>query len=296
MTMVLFLKILSPILVILLTALQFYYDHKNSDRRTKRYKRTKIVFLIAIIIAMIFSGITIYIDHLNSLELNNEVSSLKNIQIISDSLAINRESGAKLERGNLEKQILKLQENLFPFINLALQKYPNKDSSEALKQFYQDIKQLKEKATQLEERTSYLESRDEYKEIDRELKEKLVDELRYIQKTFDYIKFRIEVENGNIQRQKVAQEIKSIFVLSGFNDTKIQSQMSFGKGAPPSLVVKINKSDLAIAKLFFKSLKEYLFTNKTVITIDVNNNYEKSLIVIQLNGNPLFEKNGKITF
>ena len=287
-------KILAPVIVILITLVQYYLDHKYSDRRSKKYRHTRVVFLIVIGAALIFSSITIYLDAVSSNELKERINSFRIFSEQSDSLANLREDNAKLERKNLEKQIDELNTQLTPFLELALKKYPNMKPYEALNQLHNEIREIRKQTSILQEKTDYIETRNTYKSLDSSLKNNMVLSLRTIRSMYPDIHLILVVENGNPLRQNIADEIKDILNQSGITNLEIRPTTTFFRGTPANCIIKARKVDESVAQIFFQPFIDNFFVNIPIGNIDDNLN--KNSFVLHIVGNPIFERNGKVNF
>lgn len=292
-------KILAPILVLLLSLIQFYLDHKFKDKRTKSYKRTKAVFLTIIGVAVVFSIVTIIIDDNNSKDLSNklgtlqdEMKSLSKQSSKSDSLNISFEGSAKLERKKLELQITALQSQLSPFLNLALKKYPNLPVNEALLKLQADINDLRDQTSQLKDKTDYIESRNRFKPLDNSLRISFISKLKNVKLIYPDIHLIISVENGNILRNNIAEELKDILSKSGYTNVEIRPVTTFWSGTPPSCVIKARKEDEYVAQQFFQPFIDNIFVDKP--TGNYDDKIGQRTFGLHLVGNPIFENNGKI--
>lgn len=287
-------KILAPVIVILITLVQYYLDHKYSDRRSKKYRRMRIVFLIVISVALIFSSITIYLDDISSNDLKDQISSLQKYYEESDSLASLREDNAKLERNNLNKQIEELSTQLTPFLEIAVIKYPNLRPDEAMNQLQNEIKDIRKQTSALQEKTDYIENRNIYKPLERTLKNNMIHSLERIVNIYPDIHLIISVETGNPLRQSIAEEIKEILNQSGITNLEIRPTTTYFTGVPSNCIIKVRKVDEDVAQIFFRPFTDNFFVTKPVGKFDDSLN--KDSFILHIVGNPFFEKNGKVNF
>jgi tetratricopeptide (TPR) repeat protein len=70
------LKILIPTLLVILTAVQLIRDWKYHDKRTRRYRQVTRAILIAYIIPVLLSAITLYIDSRESSRTQEKIDEL----------------------------------------------------------------------------------------------------------------------------------------------------------------------------------------------------------------------------
>lgn len=152
------LKLTGPILLILVSFFRVIIAHIWADRRTKKYKNVRRIYISTIILAGIFSIVTISIDDKKSSDTISYLSSLKDTADSTSAILESRELEAKQERKNLLSNIDSLQQMLDPFIKYAMKKYPNSKPNDALQHLENDIRNLKVKTNILEQKSNIVQS------------------------------------------------------------------------------------------------------------------------------------------
>ncbi|MDP2981722.1 MAG: hypothetical protein Q8O92_00140 [Candidatus Latescibacter sp.] len=198
-------KIISPILVLILTLVQFYIDHRWKDRRTKKYKYAKILFIVIIFVAVVFTIITTVIDYQNEQNTKKQLDDLKKLTILTDLNAVHREKQAISERESLKIKLVDLQDKLDPFLEIAKSKYPRLPTEEALKYLSQEIENIKQKTEIIESATK-----------DRKLTEMQTNQLIAFLSNYKSNKIYIFSIWGDQESLRYAHIIKNIFIRSGW--------------------------------------------------------------------------------
>ena len=163
-------KILLQLLISISAFLAIYLDYKWTDKRRKKFKRTRNWLVIIMGVILIVSvGLTIHDDKEQKnerLELNKELSDLK------DSLSIIKKIGVDLNT------------QIEPLIKIAREKYPDLPIEEALKKLELDIDSL-------ELKTSTLEEINRKNKIEKE-------KLEELKRTPPNVEFSLEIENNKL--------------------------------------------------------------------------------------------------
>jgi hypothetical protein len=138
----LFLKLIAPFAAFVVVILQFLLEHRWKDRRTKQFKKSRLLLFWFIVISAVVSGAIIYFDDENSKELGSNLAEIKEKNDSLKTLVIQIEQGAHHERLTLQEEIRKLHSSLDPFRAIATQRFADLSESEALSQLANDVQQL----------------------------------------------------------------------------------------------------------------------------------------------------------
>lgn len=289
-------KILAPVVVILITFVQYFLDNKYNKQRSKKYRIIRILLLNVTIAALVFSSVSIYLDDINSDELKNQMSSLKQDYERSDSTAYLKEENAKLEINNLFERIEDLSSKLAPFLDFAITEYPNLKPHEALGQLHNEIIETLKYTPPFKEFTDQVEDRRIYKPLNKSLRDRMIRSLIRIISLYPDIHLIIYVENGNPLRKSIADEIVGILYLSGMTNFEIKTCSSFfSHGTGSNWIIKGRKADANVARIFFQPFIDYYFVPIPSESFNWHG-INKNTLILHIFGDPFFEKNGKINF
>lgn len=289
-------KIVGPVLLILAGLFQFFIDHIWTDRRTKSYKNARKIYIGIVILAGIFSIITISVDHTKSKDTISYLTTLK--KTADSTLAISeiRELEAKQDRSNLLKNIESLRQKLNPFIALAQSKYPNLETDDALRYLRQDLQELKNKTDNLQKQTTQLEKRVHYTNLLPQFRTRIIVALKEVleKNQGQDIKINVIEEMGNRARHQLCEEIISILKEAGFKNINHIGQQSYWRGSLTALKFLTNENCENLARNLFSPFINQLFLTKPDARFD--SNLQMYEFTIHLVGEPLFNSNGCVSF
>lgn len=275
-------------------------DHFWNDKKTNKYKKARLIFIIICFISAITNGYFIYNEKEQAVEDKEKLTEkFKNDSIHmqsqfeasridihesfeKDSLYSElRYQKAVIQRDSLSIKLNKLENIIRPFIEIAHIEYPNLDIKIALSKMAERVKNLES-----------FSKREEFKNINPELKRKTIKKLKELNKTlnnpFDIITFQILANNKN--RLLVAEQLVDIFVKAGFNTKPLVQIFPSGQNTGIGIACtqeKYNEMQLLLDPLesiFGNANKYYLSTT------DVKNN---ELLII-IDGEFIFFENGKV--
>lgn len=201
----LFLKLLVPILIGILSILQICIDFFWYDKKTKKHKIIRSLLPYLVILMTVITAIIVISDNTSSEKLETELKQLTKNSELSIELANKRETEAIKEIGEL-KELLK------PFVEIADRNYPNMDKNLALNKLADELETVKEIAT-----------KDIFKPYSENNKSLLVKQLKTIFNRYPespIIKFYIQ--QGTSNNNKVLKDLTSLLTQAGFStETKL---------------------------------------------------------------------------
>jgi hypothetical protein len=147
---VLTLKLVLHVLAVLMAILVALLDYRWSDKRTRRFKNTRTVLFILLIISLLLSvGVVVRDDRDKRAELITLQQALADLRIQGA-----RADEAADQRGRQQAQQLEeIKQQLAPFLAIANERYPNSTTSDALHKLATEVKAIQGKTALLEERS-----------------------------------------------------------------------------------------------------------------------------------------------
>ena len=129
-------KVLLQILAVVLALLVTNLDYIWHDKRTLKFKRTRLALYV-------FSGAFLIISIVVTVQSERKADrESQELRVKLGELTHETQAGAKL--------VKELQNQLQPFITLAREKYPSPDLDESLKSLHSDLQKIHERTTKLE--------------------------------------------------------------------------------------------------------------------------------------------------
>ena len=113
-----YLKIIALIISIGAGLIRVGLDYKWHDKRTNKHKLIKNILVVLMILGLLFMPFVVWYDQQQA------------EKVIKD--AINREKQAISERKQITDELNRLQKQIQPIIEIAIEKYPNLKIEEAL--------------------------------------------------------------------------------------------------------------------------------------------------------------------
>ena len=142
-----------------------------------------------------------------------------------------------------------------------------------------------------------LETRPFFKPLDPEQHESIVLQLREVREKFkkQLRSVNIQADAGSATRRQLAQQITEVLNDAGFQ-SRVSVVNSTPANPPPpfrSIDISPNPQDLELARAIAAALGIFIVTE---ISITETPGRTKGVLVLSVNGDPLFSKDGNVTF
>ena len=187
-------------------------------------------------------------------------------------------------KDELHRENIHLKDLIAPIQRRAEQLYPEMETAAAIAKLSEDLELLRSLAT-----------KDVYRPLaDKNLRQLIVS-LEALHQAYPSISpyFSIGVQQGNSTRHKIADDLKKYLIQAGFS-AEVRSQMSFYKGIPPDISIKIHPEDLEFAQKLTGIIGS-TFINEQFAGVK-SDKIERGHFKITINGEPLFTEAGVVTF
>lgn len=246
------------------------------------------IYLYLLVIVMLFTTVYTILDGYDANKSSNLIGTLKN-----DLNAVNSElKTAKKDREvmlfNLVSSGVKLkdiQDKLAPFSSLALKKYPDLDSTSALKKLYEEINKIKEDLVEVS-----LQS--EFKSVSQKMKNDISSELKK-SALLKNIKFILADWSGRPVNQLVSKEMGDIIKSAGLS-CEIQNGFgSQGGYIPPPIEINVEVGNTNVYNEFIKIFKPLFFDYQPKLREKGGMGND---LRIRFFGSPSFKMDGRIKY
>ena len=136
------LKLLAPILVLLITALQIVLEYIWHDKRTKLHRRTRKTLLYILVITAIVTLIIVFGDTISANRLQSQFTSVQDTLNKERFEAAKREDDAKKERATLLSSNQELKDMFDSLLVLAKAMNPTLDDNAAIASLLAELEEL----------------------------------------------------------------------------------------------------------------------------------------------------------
>lgn len=147
-------KIVLQIIAVLTAILIANLDYLWHDKRTRKFKHTRLfLYLLATITLIVSVVVTIQDDRQHEREVQQLTSALDNLQKETSTFRSEAKNTGKEQQSQMAVLIegnKKLQDSLAPFQDLAKKRYPDLEGKEALEKLRTDISAVEKRAAELE--------------------------------------------------------------------------------------------------------------------------------------------------
>jgi hypothetical protein len=149
-------KIALQIIAVLTAILIANLDYLWHDKRTRKFKRTRLfLYLLAAITLILSVVVTIQDDRQHRHEIKQLTSTLDNLQRETSAFRSEAKNSGKEQQSQMAMLIegnKRLQDSLAPFQDLAKKRYPGLEGKEALEKLRTDITAVEKRAAELEKK------------------------------------------------------------------------------------------------------------------------------------------------
>lgn len=152
------LKVMGPILVVAVLLAEVALDHGWRDKRTRKYRRLRIGFVIGAVVFCFTSVAAVIHDDLTETAFRADVRESQEVNQVERAAA---ERQATAERRSLAEsneallsEITVLQDRLEPFEALARSSYPDLELATALTRLREDLSKVVARTADIEERVA----------------------------------------------------------------------------------------------------------------------------------------------
>ena len=150
-------KLLLQMTAVLMAVLPAILDYTWHDKRTVKFKRTRLALYLLCFFALIVSAVvTVQDERMNERQVQELTTRLDDLRRQSEAAAKKNESAAAEQSSQMQLLITgnqKLQETLAPFEAVAKQRYPTLQTESALKKLQSDLTGLQSRTSLLEEKS-----------------------------------------------------------------------------------------------------------------------------------------------
>lgn len=255
-----------------------FFDFENMRRWGRWFVKLPRVLRILVVAWVVVVIVVLIYSHYGKFQsLKSENRELEqSLRKAQDKIASLRSSNAELHRENLH-----YKELLDPIRQKAAQLYPALETDAALAKLAEDIETVRELAT-----------RDIYRPLSPEIKRELVSGLQEVRNRYRDLDVNLSItpEKGNQTRDKVARELSSLFVESGFQAKATGPVMTNLKG---EVLIMLNPNDVEFANELYKVIGRFINTRFNGWE---DANLPKGTMKIHIIADPLFSPDGIVTF
>lgn len=142
----LWLKLVSPIFLLLSILAQYGVNYIWHDKRMKWHRRIRVVLLIFQIAAGLLTIVVVASDFKTVEEQNATLKQIADQSKVNEIASAQRDKLNQEELGRLRDQVAALSDRLSPFIQLATNRYPNLPEDTALDRLAKEIADIRKLA------------------------------------------------------------------------------------------------------------------------------------------------------
>jgi hypothetical protein len=266
----------------------FLIKNEFSKIKLKGKISTDGIYIILLIVIMILTTVYTIIDGYDASKSNYQIQNLNNsLNSMTSELNI-----AKNDRNNILTNLVssnvklkEIQNKLDPFLSIALKKYPNTDTTEALGKLYDEIDKIKKDIVEVSLQA-------EFKPIAQQVKEQILSELKK-SVTLRNIQFLINDWSGKPVNQLVAKEIGDIIKSSGLS-TDIQNSFGAQGGyIPPPIEINVEPDNAEVYTEFVRIFKPLFFDYEPKLRAKKGMG---NILRVRIFGSPSFKMDGRIKY
>lgn len=256
-------------------------DFENFSKWLNFYKRLPL-FLRSIILILVIGLLSIWL-YLQFGPLRNLKRENKNLKLKLENTQV-RLNDITDKKNELHRELLHYKELMNPFQRKAEQLYPELEVSAALSKLAEDLNTVKKIAT-----AGF------YKSLSKEYQIKLIGKLKEIYKKYKSLSplIKINVQQGNNLRNRIANDLEKYLKESGFQ-TKIISGMFVFTSSTPDIALRCNSKDIEFVKELASAIGPFFINKQFAASKD--NGLGRGNIEIIINGEPLFGSSGTVSF
>jgi len=147
-------KIALQLIAVLTAILIANLDYLWHDKRTRKFKRTRLfLYFLAGITLILSVVVTVQDNRQHKVEVTQLTSALSDLKKETSTLRTEAQNTGKEQKSKMEELIegnKKLQDSLAPFQDIAQKRYPDLEGKEALEKLKTDITAVEKRAAELE--------------------------------------------------------------------------------------------------------------------------------------------------
>ena len=288
-------KIISPILLLVISLLQIALEYKKywRDKRTKKHKIARILLITLLFVCATFTVATVIIDHKASNDLNLQLSDLgeKSKQQILE--ARNHENIAIEQRKLLEDKIVALNERLDPFVKIASSRFPDiQDEKAALDKLASELKMLESRTKRLEVDKEKERVRSTYQQPSVSLRNQVVSRLKSTAILHENLVIMIVCELGDQQRLRVVKDLIEMIKAAGIA-VNLSTAQTFFREPPPPVRAVFNPDDEVLFHKVMSALEGYMGGE---VTRTRKKEVQPGMVILKFYGSPVFFANTGVEF
>lgn len=288
-----YLKLLVPVLIGVTSILQLVVDHYWRDRRTKRYKKTRLIIPL---LALLLTIITIFIvlqDNIHSSSLESQLSDLQTSSKEQIAL-IKRNSEQAVTLANKRDSISRKENKelmalLSPFVTTAKKNYPDINTDQALSKLLEKIESVKERTDNYSSFKVYPE---EKKNLIRRKLNSIGEKLNEKPTIFFHIQHKAQTNSI------IVGEMVELLNGSGF-PTNVSSGLYPSSDLSKPWEVHTLSKYIPLSKLIIQAFEPYFKTNYGMAGRDseeVEGKFPDNEIHIFISKPPVLTNQGEITY
>ncbi|OGU60616.1 MAG: hypothetical protein A2455_07330 [Ignavibacteria bacterium RIFOXYC2_FULL_35_16] len=266
----------------------FLIKNEFSKIKLKRKVSPNGIYIILLIVIMILTTVYTIIDGYDANKSSIQIQNMNNsLNTMTSELNV-----AKNDRdtilNNLVSSNVKLKEiqnKLDPFLSIALKKYPNTDTTEALRKLFNEIDKIKKDIVEVSLQA-------EFKPIIQSVKEQILTELRK-SVTLQNSQFLINDWSGKPVNQLVAKEIGDIIRSSGLSSELQNSFGAQGGYIPPPIEINVEPDNVNAYTEFVRIFKPLFFDYQPKLRVKKGMG---NILRVRIFGSPSFKMDGRIKY
>lgn len=285
------LKIVVAFLSFVISGFLIRHEFKRASAHGKLLGFEKAyVFVLGLI--MVATSIYTVIDGYDAIKSQRMIESLQAgiSEITVDLNLAKNEHNDLLKRLNdadtkLDNANAKLDE-FKPFIDLAVKRFGDKDTSSALQMLYGELESLKKNVKQVSIQF-------DYRQLSGDLRKKVVDNLKNCNLCRDVL-FEIGDAAGRPANRQISRDLAKILESAGLNVQLNDMTLMQGAYIPPPIETNVNPASLDLEKQFIEAIGP-IFSNFRP-KLRMKNSMGTKRLRFLIYGTPKFDESGRISF